>query len=437
MLKIAFMDYLPQEHEYLTYIKKVLRHRCRQAGFRRITPALLEPFQFFEKTVGGTRADAEHMSSVINHDGADHVFVMRFDPVLSLARVYLEHQMEAFPQPVELYFLETFMKKEAGKPMPGDLFGVGILGNDDAALTAQVISLAHKILDDLGLRELYTVQLNHIGSDESRKLFLEDLKNFYFDKTRSLCESCLRFSEKGDYLRLLRCHEEDCMILAQLGPKLEHYLKKEDREEAENLKGYLIELGIDFKENKGLFGIGSFNANTVFEFWHNDKGQRQVAIYGGSNDNAIEKLGGGKKMMMGFVSDVQIILEGMKEVGIRVPHKDHLQIFVAQLGVKAKKKALSLLQRLRESGIQAVGAMGTGSMRTQLDMAMNFKVKYTLLMGEIEVNEGMVIVRDMKTGTQESVPYDHVLEIILERIGKDKIDVMEEEEQSLDLKKKK
>lgn len=431
------MDYLPQEHEYLTYIKKVLRHRCRQAGFRRITPALLEPFQVFEKETGGTESDAELVSSVINHGGKDSLFVMRFDPMLSLSRVYLEHQMNTWPQPVELYFLETFMKKETGKPNPGDVFGVGILGNDDAALTAQVIFLAHKILEDLGLRELYTVQLNHIGSDESRKLFLEDLKNFYFDKTRSLCESCVRLSEKGDFLKLLRCHEEDCMILAQLAPKLEHYLKKEDRQEEENLKGYLSELGIEFRENKSLFGVGSFNANTVFEFWHNDKGSKQVAVTGGSNDDAIEKLGGGKKTMMGFVSDVQTILDGMKEVGIRVPHKDHLQVFVAQLGIKAKKKALSLLQRLREAGIQAVGAMGTGSMRTQLEMAMDFKVKYTLLMGEIEVNEGMVIVRDMKTGTQESVPYEHVLEIILERIGKDKIDVMEDEEQSIDLKKKK
>jgi histidyl-tRNA synthetase len=431
------MDYLPLEHEYLTYIKKVLRHRCRQAGFRRITPALLEPFSVFEKTYGGTETDAERVSSVIRNGSSEDVFVMRFDPVLSLARTYLEHHLETWPQPVELYFLETFMKKEAGKPVPGDLFGVGILGNDDAALTAQVIYLAHKILDDLGLHEMYTVQINHIGSDESRKLFREDLKNFYFDKSRSLCENCLHLSEKGDYLRLLRCHEEDCMILAQLAPKLEHYLKKEDRQEEENLKGYLTELGIDCRENKSLFGMGSFNANTVFEFWHNDKGSKNVAITGGSNDYCIEKLGGEKKTIIGFVSEVNVILEGMREVGIRVPHKDHIQVFIAQLGIKAKKKALSLLQQLRESGVQAVGAMGTGSMRTQLDMAMNFKVKYTILMGEVEVNEGMVIVRDMQTGTQESVPYDHALEIMQDRIGKEKMDVMEDDEQSIDLKKKK
>src|SRR5690606_9084266 len=191
-----------------------------------------------------------------------------------------------------------------------------------------------------------------------------------------------------------------------------------------------------FRENKNLFGYGSYNANTVFEFWHNDKGAKQVIIGGGSNDMMIERLGGEKSNMIGFSSNAGQLVEGMKEAHIRVPHKDHLQVFVAQLGLSAKKKALSLLQKLREAGIQAVGAMGTGSMRTQLDMASHFKVKYTLLMGEIEVNEGMVIVRDMEFGTQESVPFDRIIDIMQERIGREKMDVMEEGEMSVDLKKK-
>jgi histidyl-tRNA synthetase len=285
------------------------------------------------------------------------------------------------------------------------------------------------------LRELYTVQINHIGSLESRKLYLDDLKNFYFDKQRSLCEKCIHNAEKGDYLQLLRCDEEDCAILAQLAPKLENYLNKEDREQYDNLKGYLQELEVEFRENKNLFGMGSYNANTVFEFWHNDKGAKHIIIGGGSNDMVIERLSGQKANIMGFTSNTGLLMESMKEAHIRVPHKDHLQIFVAQLGLNAKQKALSLLQKLRESGIQAVGAMGTGSMRTQLDMAGHFKVKYTLLMGEIEVNEGMVIVRDMEFGTQESVPFDRVVEIMQERIGREKLDVMEEGEKSADLKK--
>jgi len=430
-----YLDHLPDDHEYLTYIKKVLRHRCRQAGFRRITTSFLENFELCKKVLNAGDDEIGKFGSIITNEKGEK-FILRFDPVVSIARAYIEKDMKTWPQPVELFFIENFIKPHAGSMSSELEFGVQLIGSNDAALTAQVIYLAHKILQDLGLRELFTVQINHIGSLDSRKLYLEDLKNFYFDKQRSLCEKCVRNMEKGEYLQLLRCDEEDCSILAQLAPKLENYLNKEDREQYENLKGYLQELDVGFRENKNLFGYGSYNANTVFEFWHNDKGAKQVIIGGGSNDMMIERLGGEKSNMIGFSSNAGQLVEGMKEAHIRVPHKDHLQVFVAQLGLSAKKKALSLLQKLREAGIQAVGAMGTGSMRTQLDMASHFKVKYTLLMGEIEVNEGMVIVRDMEFGTQESVPFDRIIDIMQERIGREKMDVMEEGEMSVDLKKK-
>lgn len=435
-LSLPVQDYLPDEHEYMTYVKKVIRHRCRQAGFRRMTPSLLMEGVWAHKIYGSSDEDIQRVGEIVKDEKRNQTFMLRSDPVVSIARAYIENKMQGWPQPVELYFIESFLSKNVqGELIYEDKFGVQIIGSGDSALTAQVIYLAHKILHDLGLREHYTVQVNHIGSLESRKLFLEDLKNFYYDKHRSLCENCLRLIEKNEYLSLLRCSEEDCSILAQLAPKLDHYQSKEDQENYENLKLFLKELEIEFRENKGLFGMGSYNANTVFEFWHNDKGSQNIIISGGSNDILLEKAGHEKNNMIGFTSETRKVIEAMKTVGIRVPHKDHLQIFVAQLGVKAKRKALSLLQKLRESGIQTVGAMGTGSMRTQLDMAMGFKVKYTLLMGEVEVNEGMVIVRDMKAGTQESVPYNRVVEIMQERIGKEKMDMMENEEISADLKK--
>lgn len=433
-----FLDHLPDDHEYLTYIKKVLRHRCRQAGFRRISPSLVEDAALTAKALDKSVEELGRNTSLLQSDNSDHSYVLRFDPVVSIARSYHQHQMKSWAQPVELYFIDYFVRKDDDGNVNSQVgFGAQVIGSNDAALTAQVIYLASKILQDLGLKEFYTVQINHIGSLESRRLYLDDLKNFYFDKQRSLCEKCLRNSEKGDYLELLRCDEEDCSILAQLAPKLENYLSKDDREQVEQLKGYLQELNIEFRENKNLFGMLNYNANTVFEFWDNDKGSQQILIRGGSNDTMLERFGDEKNNMIGFCCNANQVIQAMKTAKIRVPHKDHLQIFVAQLGLNAKKKALSLLQKLRDAGIQTVGAVGTGSMRTQLDMATNFKVKYTLLMGEIEVNEGMVIVRDMEFGTQESVPYDRIIEIMQERIGKEKIDVMGDEEKSVDLKGKK
>lgn len=430
-----FQDFLPDDHEYLTYIKKVLRHRCRQAGFRRISPALVNEISVMEKGMGETGDELAQEHGVVSDKNAEREALVRGCPLTSIARAYVQNEMEKWPQPVELYYIESFLRRNKDAQLIEEMdFGVHVIGSDDPALSAQVIYLSAKILEDLGLKEMYSLQINYIGSEESRKTYLEDLKNFYYDKQRSMTPEAMKDYERGDYLRLLQNDDEDMAILAQLAPKLENYLNAEDKEQYQHLKEYLDELGISYRENKSLFGADHYTAHTVFEFWHNDKGAERVLSLGGSNDEMIENFGGEKVNIMGFTTDCKKLIEDMREVGIRVPHKDHIQIFVAQLGVNAKKKALSMLQDLRDSGIQTVGAMGTGSMRTQLDMATDFGVKFCLLLGEVEVREGMVIVRDMKAGTQESAPIARIIEIMQERIGREKIDVMDAKEKSVDLK---
>ncbi len=430
-----FQDFLPDDHEYLTYIKKVLRHRCRQAGFRRISPALVNQIEVMEQGMGQSGDDLAQEHAVVSDKNGEREALVRACPLSSIARAYVQNNMKEWPQPVELYYVDSFLRRNADAQLIEEIdFGIHVMGSRDPALSAQIIYLAAKILEDLGLKEIYSLQVNYIGSEESRATYLEDLKNFYYDKQRSMTEDAIKDYERGDYLRLLQNRDEDMQILAQLAPKLENYLNKEDKEQYEHLKAYLDELGVTYRENKSLFSADYYTAHTVFEFWHNDKGDKQRLFCGGSNDQMIEKFGGEKVNTMGFSTDCKKIITDMRENGIRVPHKDHIQIFVAQLGVNAKKKALSLLQDLRDGGIQTVGAMGTGSMRTQLDMAAGFGVKFCLLLGEIEVREGMVIVRDMTAGTQESVPLIKVVQIMQERIGKEKVDIMDDKEKSVDLK---
>jgi histidyl-tRNA synthetase len=432
--QVSSFDTLPEDHEYATYIKKVIRHRFRQSGFRRITTSL------FEKTEHARIAYGENYSSISGtSDDEGNELVLRSEPKLPLARTYVENEMNQRPQPVELYYIDNFYKNIEGSNRIEEklCFGVESIGIDDPALDAQIIAMASKVIDDLGLHEHFRVQINHLGCQSCRGTYFDDLTNFYFDKTRSLCECCVSLVESNP-LQLLRCQEEDCNILAHTAPKLEHYLCDKCRGDYGMLKEFLLELEVEFDENKSVVGHQSFSDGTQFEFWDNNKGAARVIIWGGNAKSLIQKLGGEEPVSMtGFESDMNDLINCMKEEHIMVPHKDHLQIFVAQLGPNAKKKALALLTVLRDSGIQAVGAIGTGSMRIQLGLATSFGVKYTLLMGEVEVKEGMVIVRDMSVGSQESVPYDKAIKLVIDRIGKDKIDAMEDEEKSRSLKKKK
>jgi histidyl-tRNA synthetase len=437
-MSIHVHDTLPEDHEYLTYIKKVLRHLFRQAGYRRISTPAFEVTEVFKKAYGEkSEYFRKHIHTFKDHHG--NVLSLKPESTVAIARAYLSNAMDELPQPVELYFVDTFYRYEGEENnfMEHLDYGVQVLGASDPALDAQIIYLAKKIMDELGLSEHFTIHINHIGSAESRKVFEEDVKNFYFDKTRSLCEKCIRLVESNP-LQLYRCKEEDCSILAQLAPKLENYTNEEGKENYAKLKEYLEELRVHYVENMAIVGDFSFHTGTRFEIWDNNKGNENILMKGGDVENLTQLLDAEEDILMaGFEGSMAEMVKSMKECGITVPKKDHLQVFVAQLGIGAKKKTLKLLEDLRDSGIQTVGAIGTGSMRVQLDLAQQFGVKYTLLMGEMEVKSGMVIMRDMSVGTQESVPYDKVIEMVQERIGRERVDLMEDKEKSKELRTEK
>jgi histidyl-tRNA synthetase len=122
----------------------------------------------------------------------------------------------------------------------------------------------------------------------------------------------------------------------------------------------------------------------------------------------------------------------MKDSRILAPDKDQIDVFVAQLGFEAKKVALQLLTALREEGVHALGALGKASMKDQLGKADKFNVKYALILGEVEVREGKVILRDMASGVQEVIPIGKSVEKVIKKLGKKSLDKYDP---SKDLKK--
>jgi len=111
-----------------------------------------------------------------------------------------------------------------------------------------------------------------------------------------------------------------------------------------------------------------------------------------------------------------------------VPFKDNIHVYIAQLGPEAKKKGLSLLYALREQGIKAIGSMGKGSMQEQVDMAYKFKIPYCLLLGRMEVQENTILIRDMKTGKRETVPFAKVIDKLLQKIPAAELDKVKKED---------
>ena len=417
-------DILPDDYEYHTFLKKVVRHRARQAGFRRISTPIFEYTDLFARSIGeGSDNVSKEMYEFKDKKGRS--LTLKPEGTAGVVRSYIQHGMNQLPQPSLLYYFEPHFRYD--RPQKGRYrqfwqFGFEVIGESDPALDAQVIQLANKIHGDLGIAELFELQLNTIGTLEARQKYMQTLEDYYVGKERSLCEDCNSRLHKNP-LRLLDCKAEDCQILAQLAPVMKDYLDKESIEYHEELISYLDEMGISYTENPKLVRGLDYYSKTVFEFWDKSEGAQNAIGGGGRYDGLVELLGGQPAPAVGYAAGVERLIANMKREKIKVPSKDDLHVFVAQLGTEAKKKCLPLISELHEAGIKAVGALGKGSINIQLRLADKFKVPYAILIGITEVREETAIIRDMSKGIQETVNFDEVAERMVELIGEDNLDL--------------
>lgn len=416
-------DVLPKDHEYLTFIKKVVRHRCRQAGFRRISTPIFERTDVLKRALAEEADRIErNMYSLRDPDGVD--LTVRSGNTIGIARAYVEHKFAEMPQPIFFYYIEPqarYTDVKAGYYRHFHQFGLEVIGESDPALDAQVIYVANQINQDLSIDDRLVLQINSMGDYESRKRYIEDLKSFFIGKERGIPSEFRDLIER-DPLQLFLIEDEDLKILCELAPKIEAYWSDESREYHEDLLEYLDELGIKYEVNNKLFRKLPYYTETVFEFWEKNRGRDRAVGGGGRYDNLIERLGGEPTPAVNYAAGLERMVAQMKIKKAKVPSKDDIHVFVAQLGKDAKKKCLSLITSLHEEGVKAIGAIGKSSMKEQIALAEKFKVPYMVLMGLTEVREGVAIIREMKRGTQVTIPFNKVVPEIIKRVGEKELD---------------
>lgn len=424
-------DILPDEHDYFTFVKKVVRHRFRQAGFRRVETPIFEETAAFERALG---TDSEiikrEMYSFADPRGRD--FSLRPEMTTGVVRSFLEHDMADSALPAELYYIGRCFRFERPQSRTKREFwqcGCEVLGETDPAIDAQVIYLGHRILADLKIRDACELKINTFGSPTDREAYIAALENFYSGKERSLTpEGRERVEQKKYFLLLTDPRSEDEKVLADMAPKITEFLSPESQEIFDQTLAYLNTFGIEYSIDPTLVRPLNYYSHTVFEF--RVKESRQKILVGGRYDGLLQKMGAAKQLGgCGFSAGMERIMQLMQEEGVQVPKKDELQIFVAATGPIAKKHALPVLIKLREHGFHAVGVLGKTSMEEQLTRAQKFNVPYTILMGDLEVKKNQVIVRNMDSGKSETIDADKVVEHMQNLLGCQR-DVMHKREQA-------
>lgn len=401
-------DQLPSEQKYWSYVQDVIESVCMTYGFDRINTPIFESTALFARTVGD-QTDVVQKEMYTFDDRGGESLTLRPEGTAPVCRAYLEHGMHVLPQPVRVFYfcpIFRYERPQAGRFRQHNQFGVEAIGDPDPLVDAEVIQLGWDMTTQLGLKKMNLV-INSIGDSECRPAYLEALKSYYAGRLDELCKDCHSRFERNP-LRLLDCKEESCAPFIAGAPESVQYLCENCKDHWDKLRRYLKSSGLEYVEDHRLVRGLDYYTRTVFEIKPQGGGSQSTVLGGGRYDGLIQQLGGPVTPGVGFGCGVERLIANLKEQTALV--KDHRmrKIVVACLGDEAVEAGILIANELRGSGISSVMAPRSRSLKSQMRYASNLNARFTIIIGQDEIVNQTVLLRDMDEGSQKET---HVSEI--------------------------
>ncbi len=403
-------DLLPQDQKYWRYIESKAMTLAGQYGFGRIDTPVFEDSNLFIRSVGeGTDIVEKEMYTFDDRGGVS--VTLRPEGTAPVCRAYLEHGMHNLPQPVRMYYfcpVFRYERPQAGRFREHHQFGLEVLGDPDPSVDAEVIEFAWRLIISLGLKET-SLLINSIGDAECRPAYIGELKNYYQGHESKLCPECRQRLDHNP-LRLLDCKVTTCQALGDEAPRSSEHLCQPCQDHWASLRSFLDAVSIPYRIDHRLVRGLDYYTRTVFEIQPLVGGSQSTICGGGRYDGLIEGLGGRPTPGIGFATGMERLALNLERDGVEVPDGPAPKYLVANVGDAARPAALELAARLRAAGVGAMLSRGTRALRGQMRQANALGIPYALILGDDEIEQGVVMVRDMEASTQEIKPMQEFLD---------------------------
>jgi len=397
----GFRDILPEEQSYWYFVEKTATEVAQLYGYRRIETPILEETGVFHRTVGeGTDIVEREMYSFddrADKEGHRTNITLRPEGTAGTVRAYLENGLFKLPQPVKLFYIGPFFRREkpqAGRYREHHQFGCEVIGDGDPAIDAELVGLLYQFYTTLGLKHI-RVNLNSIGDSNCGPQYIEMLKEYYRPLLSDCCQDCqVRFYKNP--LRLLDCKEPWDQAKIKAAPKIVEYLCEPCREHFAAVQQFLKLYNVPFTLDSLIVRGLDYYTRTVFEFTSEiDK----LALNGGGRyDGLAELLGGSPTPGIGFGAGVERIILELKKQDIVPPLEEKPRAFVVYFGKTAELKevAVRLVAELRQAGIKTEMSYGDRSPKAQMKQANASGAAFALIIGESELANNSVSVKDLQ-----------------------------------------
>jgi histidyl-tRNA synthetase len=393
-------------------IKKFLRY-CRIYGFGFLETPFLEDSKLYENFY---KLSERKSQEVISANLPTYLTGLRPQLLPSVLRAYYENKIYDKTALNKWSFSGYTAKKNLKDNLIFDYeYGCEVFGNFTHLTEAQMISAIWEFAISIGLKDI-TLEINSLGKPECQVAYQETLQNYLSTKKYQLCDSCIEYLPHRA-LNVFRCDNLDCLEQLSEAPTILDFLDEDSHKHFTNILEALDELGIPYQLNN-LYAGPAGHSKTNFVIKYQIKGKTFILGEGGYHESLMQNLCGKNYCCFGFVGSMKILYENLSQIKNEIIKEQKNDVFLVPLGELASKKSLRLFRDLIREKVSVYDHFGTAGVKNQLKTAESFKAPIALIMGQKEAVDEMVILRDVKSGMQEVLSYDKIVEEVKKRLGR-------------------
>ncbi|WP_335970891.1 histidine--tRNA ligase [Fusobacterium polymorphum] len=398
-------DIIGEEAKKYIYISNVAQKMFENYGYNFVKTPIFEETELFKRGIGEA-TDVVEKEMYTFKDRGDRSITLRPENTASLVRCYLENAIYAKEEISRFYYngsMFRYERPQAGRQREFNQIGLEVFGEKSPKVDAEVIAIGYKFLEKLGITDL-EVKINSVGSKESRTIYREKLIEHFSKHLDDMCDDCKDRINRNP-LRLLDCKVDKDKDFYKSAPNIIDFLFEDERKHYEDVKKYLDVFGIKYTEDPTLVRGLDYYSSTVFEIVTNKLGSQGTVLGGGRYDNLLKELGDKDIPAVGFATGVERI---MMLLGENYP-KNNPDVYIAWLGENTSETALKIAESLRDNDIKVYIDYSEKGMKSHMKKADKLSVRYCIILGEDELNKGIVLLKDFSTREQKEVKIEEIV----------------------------
>lgn len=404
-------DMLPKDSYKWRKVRNIADELARKYNLKEISTPGFESTELFVRT-DGESSDIVNKEMYTFLDKGDRSITLKPEGTAGVVRSFIENGLGNDVLPLKLFYITPcyrYEKPQAGRLREHHQFGCEIFGANSLASDVETILIALDFYKALGIEP--TIHINFLGCDDCKAKYKELLKEYTTPKLSEMCEDCHKRYETN-ILRMLDCKSTECKAILAGAPKVTECLCDDCQTKFDSLTASFDNFGIKYVVDSKLVRGLDYYTDFVFEFIDEDKTLGQNALgAGGRYDNLVSSLGGKPTPTIGFGIGIERLLLYIESKGIELVDDRQIDVYVASL-TDNKQFIFKFVKNLRDAGFAVESDLMGRSFKAQFKYADKIGARFVITIGDDEISEGKLSIKNMQTGEQVKMTEAEIMEFL-------------------------